>query len=442
MSKDESKKKKKKKKESKKKSKVKKKDRSHHQSEAQVHERQEKDVANSDDNLEDDCNSTGDGNVGRDEKSIPIKLSVGVESKSDVPSSNSGGWSWGAAFAVASTVQPEEDLDDNFLMKSADNSDDGKQKGFMDISQLANDHSKVLSNNDDTIKNNDAKIRNIKRNRSDSSMGSGDDDNADGNNSVSSEKSDDVPLEGRMVPNPIDAGDMILVLVDTQSGTVYSSGERDKDGKRVVIGKVVKGEAELDPSAMEKMKQLDGDEDTAGPSFPYPTNPDDHCETPLQSYKDIVPILKELCKRFGVDKSSMKIYDPYFCDGSVVKHLSSLGFSNVYNKKEDCYAVWKASSEPEFHVFITNPPYSEDHIDKLMRYVTSPSFGNKPWLLLMPQWVHKKDYYVNATTKNKKKQCNPFYIVPQKRYVYLPPANFREKKDSDVHKKSSPFVSM
>lgn len=138
----------------------------------------------------------------------------------------------------------------------------------------------------------------------------------------------------------------------------------------------------------------------------------------------------------------MKIYDPYFCDGSVVKHLSSLGFESVYNKKEDCYAVWESKSESQFDAFLTNPPYSEDHIEKLMNYITSPSFGSKPWLLLMPQWVHKKDYYVNATTKNRAKRCDPFYIVPKKRYVYLPPANFREKKDSDVHKKSSPFISM
>ncbi len=96
----------------------------------------------------------------------------------------------------------------------------------------------------------------------------------------------------------------------------------------------------------------------------------------------------------------------------------------------------------------------------------------------MPNWVHKKDCYVNAINtgnvhgddgtrvndcknkndekpklhkakhKNKKSlinnncRCNPFYIVPKKRYVYLPPPDFRDKKISDVHKKSSPFVSM
>jgi hypothetical protein len=36
----------------------------------------------------------------------------------------------------------------------------------------------------------------------------------------------------------------------------------------------------------------------------------------------------------------------------------------------------------------------------------------------------------------------PFFIVPSKRYIYVPPKGFREKKDSGTEKKSSPFVSM
>ena len=188
-------------------------------------------------------------------------------------------------------------------------------------------------------------------------------------------------------------------------------------------------------TAIEEMKRLESGD--SGPSFPYKTDEDDHCETPLQAYADIQSILDALCKSLGKSKSSLKIYDPYFCNGSVVKHLASLGYTNVYNKKEDCYAVWEARKEPTFDVFITNPPYSADHIDKLMAYITSTEFGTKPWLLLMPNWVHKKDYYENSTTKNQIKYCCPFYVVPKKRYVYVPPPDFREKKASDVHKKSS-----
>ena len=87
-------------------------------------------------------------------------------------------------------------------------------------------------------------------------------------------------------------------------------------------------------------------------------------------------------------------------------------------------------------------PRSDDHIEKLMRYVASPSFGDRPWLLLMPQWVHKKDYYEGSTTGRAARPARPFYVVPRRRYVYLPPRGLREKKDSDTHRKSSPFVSM
>jgi hypothetical protein len=34
-------------------------------------------------------------------------------------------------------------------------------------------------------------------------------------------------------------------------------------------------------------------------------------------------------------QSELRIYDPYYCDGSVIRNLAELGFTNVYNKKED-----------------------------------------------------------------------------------------------------------
>lgn len=59
----------------------------------------------------------------------------------------------------------------------------------------------------------------------------------------------------------------------------------------------------------------------------------------------------------------------------------------------------------------------------------------------MPNWVHKKDYYTRALDDA---GIKPFYLIPKKgrRYVYIPPKEFRSKKASDVHKKSSPFISM
>lgn len=181
--------------------------------------------------------------------------------------------------------------------------------------------------------------------------------------------------------------------------------------------------------------------------FPYPTDPDDHCESPAVAYEDILPILEKLAVMKKGNKK-LRIYDPYYCDGSVISNLSKLGFKNVYNKKEDCYEAWSelnvTQAYPQYDVLVTNPPYSNDHIQRLVQHIMSKSpaigkTGTEAWCLLMPTYVHKKDYYKEIM---KKASCQPFYLVPKKRYVYIPPKNFRAKKESDVHKKSSPFVSM
>jgi hypothetical protein len=85
----------------------------------------------------------------------------------------------------------------------------------------------------------------------------------------------------------------------------------------------------------------------------------------------------------GLKKSKkLKIYDPYYCDGSMVKKLQKIGFPLVYNVKEDCYRAWETDL-PDFDVFLTNPPYSGDHIEKLVKFVTGGKLRNRPWMLLM-----------------------------------------------------------
>lgn len=174
------------------------------------------------------------------------------------------------------------------------------------------------------------------------------------------------------------------------------------------------------------------DNDTTETTFPFPADPDDHCESPLAAYRDVLPLLEFLFPK----KERCKIYDPYYCDGAVKRNLASLGFPQVHNVKEDCYRTWASRSVPDLDVLITNPPYSQDHIPKLVDFLSSPTMTSKPWFLLMPQWVSKKPYFVEKWDKK------AFFIVPNKRYVYVPPKAFREKKASDVHKKSSPFVTI
>ena len=376
---------------------------------------------------------------------VPIKLSAGITPNNNASSATTAGFSWGAAFAAADSIRPNDDeLDDDFLQRAAKSDADAKasastytsleKESIKSISQLASSHN-VME------KNVAGRKRKLSESRSSDDDGDDDDDDAKSNDN-NSDSDDESVLEGRTATLPGDDKSIITMVLVDKHGSVYSSGERKSDGKRLQIGQLVGNDIKFDTKAIEEMKRIESGGNTATQSFPYETNEDDHCETPFQAYADIAPLLDALCKSMGKSKSELKIYDPYFCNGSVVNHLSSLGYTNVYIKKEDCYAVWKAQKEPDFDVFITNPPYSSDHIDKLMKYITSTAFGSKPWLLLMPNWVHKKDYYESSTTKNQINPSYPFYIVPKKRYVYLPPPYFREKKASDVHKRSSPFVSM
>lgn len=265
---------------------------------------------------------------------------------------------------------------------------------------------------------------------------------------ITNEKIDDeIVLEGSIVSD-------VLVLIDRKARRVYSAteerlqnGERKQVGSLDGNGQVVffhkteeKGNDNQSFSMNTSGNDKNGDDKTSS-VFPYEVDPDDHCESPLEAYRDIVPLLESYRRWIRKQSNSqLSIYDPYFCNGRVARHLESLGFPEVYNRKEDCYKVWKdASLYPSYDIFLTNPPYSADHMEKLMQHVTSKKNKNKPWMLLMPNFVHKKDYFKQLTADNGQL---PIYLVPKKRYIYQPPQNMRAKKASSTHKKSSPFVSM
>mmetsp|Transcript_8288 Transcript_8288/g.12328 ORF Transcript_8288/g.12328 Transcript_8288/m.12328 type:complete len:378 (-) Transcript_8288:2-1135(-) len=328
---------------------------------------------------------------------------------------------WAATFAEAAAVGVAEgcEADNEFFLRSNTNSSQGAQEtGTTDadnnvnrVSELARSY--LLTSR--TTKNGK------KRPRQECSP-----INDDGVSSMKKQdiNDDDVSVEGVLHENEI-------VLLDRKNRRVFSSSERTNVGGYVEIGK-------LDEDGGVKLFDQGANKDV---KFPYPTSSDDHCETPLEAYSDIKIILKKIAKKLCTENKKkskhLAIYDPYFCNGSMVEKLNSLGFRNVYNKMEDCYSVWKKNSTPDFDVLVTNPPYSGDHIEKLMKYVTGDALGERPWLLLMPEWVHKKDYFLQCIGK----KCRPLYLVPKKRYVYLPPPGFREKTSSDTHKKSSPFTS-
>lgn len=55
--------------------------------------------------------------------------------------------------------------------------------------------------------------------------------------------------------------------------------------------------------------------------------------------QDIAPVLALLAEAMGKAPATLKVYDPYFCDGGVTRRLRRHGFTSVYNRREDFYKV-------------------------------------------------------------------------------------------------------
>ena len=166
--------------------------------------------------------------------------------------------------------------------------------------------------------------------------------------------------------------------------------------------------------------------------FAFKVDDTDHCETPLKSYQDIVDILDQLAHSLHKSRSSLIIYDPYYCNGGIKTKLASLGFTNVINNNSDFYNDISKKNIPHYDVLLTNPPYSGAHMGKLLGYckqIAATSDGNnKPFLLLLPHYVYTKDYY--QLMLGKEISSSMFYLVPMSRYNYVPPSWVEAEKGS------------
>jgi len=339
-----------------------------------------------------------------------------LERELDIRDTGSG-CTWGSIFAAAASVQLEE-LDNDFLERTQSQQAEGS--GLSELAQLAGkDESRAAKKK--------AKKKRKKKIKEECHVGEENDEKVSASSNV---------LEGKMVLHPT-KGEDFMILVDGTTKSVYSAFDRADDGNMIKIGEMHQdGHVEWMEGALadnnDDGKEKDSDNEEGNEKFPFPTDPDDHCESPAESYKDIVSLLEQISQ-----KDQCKIYDPYYCDGAVKRNLLKFGFPQVHNVKEDCYQVWSSGDKiPYFNVLVTNPPYSDEHIPQLVKFLSSSEMRSKPWFLLMPQWVSKKPYFADAWDKK------AFFLVPKHRYVYYPPKKFREKKASDVHKKSSPFVTM
>lgn len=174
--------------------------------------------------------------------------------------------------------------------------------------------------------------------------------------------------------------------------------------------------------------------------FPFSTSSEDHCETPQTAYEDIAPVLSFLADALGKSEENLRIWDPYYCAGSVKSRLGKFGFTNVRNDCVDFYSIVERDKLPCHDVIVTNPPYSTntvDHIEKLFRILGR---RETPWLVLQPNYVYTKPYWTEIT-------CNmrgprPFFLTPMtpRRYKYRTPCGLRTLTHAQALN-TSPFVT-
>lgn len=171
----------------------------------------------------------------------------------------------------------------------------------------------------------------------------------------------------------------------------------------------------------------------------FTPDPNDHCETSAIAYRHIAPILQLVAAAHQKPPASLRIWDPYYCAGSVQRHLKALGFPLVHNVNEDFYAVIASGRIPEHDVLITNPPYTADHVERFLSFAVA---NRKPWFLLVPDYFANRPNYAPTL-----RSVRPFYLCPRERYHYWTPEGLRKGHNSNGHRnlalgrRNSPFVS-
>ena len=169
----------------------------------------------------------------------------------------------------------------------------------------------------------------------------------------------------------------------------------------------------------------------------------DHAETPFDAYRDIEPFLFQLGMRRKRSKAKVKIYDPYFCEGSVVHHLKRLGFESVYNKNEDFYAAIDQKTTPDHEILMTNPPYSDDHWEKLLDfgcYGPEAKDANRPLLALMPDFIARRSGFKKRAAESGRRWV---YLGPKdKGYTFAAPTTAADGQSAllSTKKDGSAFV--
>lgn len=107
---------------------------------------------------------------------------------------------------------------------------------------------------------------------------------------------------------------------------------------------------------------------------------------------------------------------------SVFKNRHNIGFIHprnvdVIHENRDFYADLANGTVPTHDVLVTNPPYSGDHKERCVDFAAQALASSAiPFLLLMPNYVANKQYFIKATVSS-----TVNYLVPSQSYEYEHP---------------------
>lgn len=203
----------------------------------------------------------------------------------------------------------------------------------------------------------------------------------------------------------------------------------------------------------------------------------DHFETPVEAFVDLLPCLKALAAKLQPPKDikDLILYDPYWCQGRMSSHLEGLGVRRVINDNRDFYADIAAEEAaqvrtsasntslehygpagtrppglPVYDILVTNPPYSGEHKSKLLAFLTSPIAADKPFALLLPAYTAGKAYWRTYLTTNRAlpsrninrpgQSHNPTEHAQHECYL-LPATSYQYTHPEGTGKDAPPFFS-
>jgi hypothetical protein len=205
-------------------------------------------------------------------------------------------------------------------------------------------------------------------------------------------------------------------------------------------------EAKCETSEYQKVPSGSAEHQSSQYQHAFETNVLDHCETPRAAYEHLREFLEVLGEAMKMPTTSIHIWDPYYCDGSVKRIFTELGFTNMIHENVDFYQLIATKCIPSHDVLVTNPPYSEDHIHRLLDFVVRTEIPNqRPVCLLLPNWVSRQPDYEERFVKPVAQTKNDlFYLSPLEPYTYSMPS-WVHQKDRPEHVgsngKTTPYLS-